>query len=130
MPLATTHLLQAAFAVSVEVAVHGAQGDAGEVGDLPVRQAVALQPQHLHLALDERVRVVIAAVSNRLPIVVSKGEYPHGRLFAWALLCFPCVVYARSQPPAFRAASPRAGEKRWAGLARVWWPLTLTGSRA
>ena len=58
-PVAATHLLQAACAVVVEVALYRAQGDARQVGDLLVGQGVALQPQHFHLTLDVRMRVVI-----------------------------------------------------------------------
>jgi hypothetical protein len=78
-PLAAAHLHQAALEVFAEVALRRAQGDPRQLGDLLVWQAVALQPQHFHLALDVRVRVVVALVVYRFEVFVREGELTHGR---------------------------------------------------
>ena len=40
---------------------------------------MTLQPQHFHLALDVRVRVVIPVVGHGRPVLLREGELPHGR---------------------------------------------------
>src|SRR5262249_8474365 len=79
----------AAFLVFVEVALRRAQGNASEVGDLVVRQAVALQPQHFHLALDVRMRVVIPVGVYRFDVFVREGELAHGRRPWCCLILLP-----------------------------------------
>ena len=63
--------------VLVEVALDGAPGDVGVGGDLVVGQAVALQPEDLHLALDAGVGVVVPVVGQGLPVVRREGDDPH-----------------------------------------------------
>lgn len=69
-PLATAKLRQTAFEIVVEVALHRTQGNAGKLGDLLMGQAVTLQPQHLHLTLDVRMRVLIAVGVYRFQVFV------------------------------------------------------------
>jgi hypothetical protein len=63
----------------VEVALDGAAAQVGEAGDLGVRQAAALQPQHLHLLLDARVGVVEPLAPQGGDVRVGEGKLPHGR---------------------------------------------------
>ena len=77
-PLAAAKQRQAAFEIVVQIALHRAQRDAGKLGDLLVRKVVALQPQHFHLPLDVRVRVVISVVGNSFEVFVREGELSHG----------------------------------------------------
>ena len=76
-PLAAPEQRQSAFEVFVEVALDRAQGDAGEIGDPLMGQAMTLQPQHFHLALDVQVRVAVAVVVYRLAVLVREGELAH-----------------------------------------------------
>ncbi|HVS37368.1 MAG TPA: hypothetical protein VMS17_17535 [Gemmataceae bacterium] len=70
--------LQAAVGELVEVALHAAPGDVGETGDVLVGEALTLEPQDLHLPLDERRRVMVALVADRVEVLGSKGEAAHG----------------------------------------------------
>jgi hypothetical protein len=67
-PVATTHLFEATRKVVVEVALSRPQRDTGKVGDLLVRQTVALQPQCFPLALDVRVQVFVTILRNRFQV--------------------------------------------------------------
>ena len=107
-PVAAADSVQAAFEVLVEVALHRPRGDASELGDLGVGQAVTLQPQHFHLALDVRVRVLVAVPRDHLQVLVREGQFPHGRHPVRASRCFPCIAYGGSALAAIRAGSPRA----------------------
>jgi hypothetical protein len=69
MPPAATQARQAALMILVEVALDGAPGDVGVGGDLVVVQAVALEPEDLHLALDAGVGVVVTVVGQSFPVV-------------------------------------------------------------
>jgi hypothetical protein len=70
---------QAARLILVEVALNGSARDAGQPGDEGVAEAVALEPQHLQLALDAGVGVVEAAMSDRRQVVLRKVESAHGQ---------------------------------------------------
>src|SRR3954451_24074856 len=107
-PVAAADSVQAAFEVLVEVALYRPQGDASELGDPGVGQAVTLQPQHFHLALDVRVRVLVAVPRDHLQVLVREGQFPHGRHPVRAPRCFPCIAYGGSALAAIRASSPRA----------------------
>ena len=78
MPAAATQARQAALEVLVEVALDGATGDVGVGGDVVVGQAVALEPEDLHLALDAGVGVMIPVVGQP-PVVCGEGDDPHDR---------------------------------------------------
>ena len=67
----------AAFEVFAEVALDGAPGDVGVSGDRVMAQAVALEPEHLHLALDPGVGVMVPVVGQGPPVVRRKGDRPH-----------------------------------------------------
>ena len=69
MPPAAAQVRQAALIILVEVALDGAPGDVGVGGDLVVSQAVALEPEDLHLALDAGVGVVVTVVGQGVPVV-------------------------------------------------------------
>ena len=73
VPAEAAEARQAALEVLVEVALDGAPGDVGVGGDLGVGQAVALQPEDFHLALDAGVGVVVAVVGEGPPIVGGEG---------------------------------------------------------
>ena len=74
MPVALAQARQAALKVLVEVALDGASRDIGVGGDQIVVQAVALEPEDLHLALDAGVGVMIPVVGQGAPIVCG-GEH-------------------------------------------------------
>src|SRR5512142_2200360 len=63
--------------VLIEVALDSAPGDVRVGGDLVMAQAVALEPEDLHLALDAGVGVVIAVVGQSVPVVRREGDDPH-----------------------------------------------------
>src|SRR5512147_1268740 len=77
MPPAAAQARQAALMILVEVALDGAPGDVGVGGDLVVTQAVALEPEDLHLALDAGVGVVVTVVGQSFPVVRREGDDPH-----------------------------------------------------
>ena len=74
MPPAAAQVRQAALIILVEVALDGAPGDVGVGGDLVVSQAVALEPEDLHLALDAGVGVVVTVVGQGVPVVRREGD--------------------------------------------------------
>jgi hypothetical protein len=78
LPVEVAHSVESALLEFVEVALHGARRDVGQFGDVGRGQAPALQPQHLHLALDARVRVMIAVVAHLRQDVGAEGERAHG----------------------------------------------------
>jgi hypothetical protein len=78
-PLAAPEQRQPAFEAFVEVALDRAQGDAGAIGGPLMGQAATLRPQHVHLALGVRVRVVAAVVVCRLAVLVREGGLAHRR---------------------------------------------------
>jgi hypothetical protein len=80
LPVEAAHAVESAPRELVEVALHGAQGDIGQFGDVGMGQAPALQPQGLHLALDAGVRVVIPAVANLRHGILAEVERAHGGL--------------------------------------------------
>src|SRR4051794_8378908 len=98
-PLAATHLLQAALEILVEVALRRAQGDSREGGDLLVRQAVTLQPQHFHLALDVRMRVFIAIGADCFEVVVRESKLAHRRCPWCRCILLPNCRLGRLMPP-------------------------------
>jgi hypothetical protein len=67
-----------------------ASARAGKLGDLLVRQAVALQPQYFHLALDVRVRVMIPLVLNRFQLFFRKAERAHRCYPEVGFMVLPC----------------------------------------
>ena len=77
MPAAAAQSSQAAFAVLVEVALDGASGDVGECGDAVVAEAVALEPEDFHLALDAGVGVMEPVVGEGSPVVGREGDRAH-----------------------------------------------------
>src|SRR5262249_25653373 len=108
---AAADLLQAAVEVFAEVALRRAQGDAGEVGDLLVRQAVTLQPQHLHLALHVWVRVVVALAVYRLEVFVGEGELSHRRRLWCRVILLPgCRLWRFTSTAQTCQSSPRGVE--------------------
>src|SRR5262249_433745 len=78
LPVEAADLVEAAGLELVEVALHGAWRDIGQRGDLGVGQALALQPQHLHLALDAGMGMVVAVVANLRQDFRADGERTHG----------------------------------------------------
>lgn len=79
-PVEAADLVEAAGEELVEVALYGTEGDAGQLGDAVVGQALTLEPEDLHLELNARVRVLEAVVADLLQDVVSKSERTHGGL--------------------------------------------------
>ena len=77
MPPAAAQARQTAFTVLVEVALDGAPGDVGVGGDVVVGEAVALEPEDLHLALDAGVGVMEAVVGQGSPVFGSETDRPH-----------------------------------------------------
>jgi len=64
----------------VEVALHRARRDVGQLGDLDVGQASALQPQHLHLALDTGMGMVVTIVADLCQDFRAESERAHSCL--------------------------------------------------
>src|SRR5215212_3338003 len=64
-------------AASWGLTLDGASGDVGVGGDLVVAQAVALEPEDLHLALDAGVGVMVAVVGQGAPVVRREGDRSH-----------------------------------------------------
>ncbi len=80
LPGDATEQVQAALQELVEVACDGAGRDTGQIGDLGVGAAFALEPQHLHLLLDARVGMVVAVVANLVQNLGAEVEVTHGGL--------------------------------------------------
>jgi hypothetical protein len=78
LPTQAAEACQAAGRELVEVALHGAWGDSGEVGNLGVGQSLALQPEDLHLALDAGMRVMVTLVAKLRHDCRAEGEHAHG----------------------------------------------------
>ena len=109
MPPAAAQVRQAALIILVEVALDGAPGDVGVGGDLVVSQAVALEPEDLHLALDAGVGVVVTVVGQGVPVVRREGDDPHdGSTLMLSPGCSPSAVYTHTLPPTIRARPGRA----------------------
>ena len=109
MPPAAAQVRQAALIILVEVALDGAPGDVGVGGDLVVSQAVALQPEDLHLAPDAGVGVVVTVVGQGVPIVRREGDDPHdGSTLMLSPGCSPSAVYTHTLPPTICARPGRA----------------------
>src|SRR5512135_3704775 len=66
MPPAATQMRQTTFKVLVQVTLDGATGDIGVGSDLVVGQALALEPEDLHLALDAGIGVMVPVVGQGL----------------------------------------------------------------
>jgi hypothetical protein len=77
---------QAARQVLVEVALHRAARHVGRRGDLLVGEALALEPQDLHLLLDPGVGMIIAIVTDGVQHRGVKGNGAHGNLLIAAAL--------------------------------------------
>jgi hypothetical protein len=77
MPTAAPQAFQAALQIRVEVTLNGTSGDIGVGGDLIMVQAVALEPEDLHLALDAGVGMMIPVVGQSLPHFGSEDDGPH-----------------------------------------------------
>ena len=115
MPPAAAQVRQAALIILVEVALDGAPGDVGGGGDLVVSQAVALEPEDLHLALDAGVGVVVTVVGQGVPVVRREGDDPHdGSTLMLSPGCSPSAVYTHTLPPTIRARPGRAEYNRQA----------------
>ena len=78
LPGEAADALQAAVEELVEGALHAAPRDIGEVGDVLVGAALALEPQDFHFLLDAGMRVVVARVAKGVAVFGSKGEAAHG----------------------------------------------------
>ena len=94
MPPTAAEALQAAFEIFVEVALDGASGDVGVGGDRVMAQAVALEPEDLHLALDAGVGVMVrswarARRSSAVKVIVRMTGPPDAvlRSFPVSSLC-------------------------------------------
>ena len=126
MPPAAAQVRQAALIILVEVALDGAPGDVGVGGDLVVSQAVALEPEDLHLALDAGVGVVVTVVGQGVPVVRREGDDPQdGSTLMLSPGCSPSAVYTHTLPPTIRARPGRAEYK----LAEVRAPSKSSGRR-
>jgi hypothetical protein len=77
MPRTAMETRQATLEVLVQVALDGATGDVRVGGDVVVVQAVALEPEHFHLALDAGVGVVIPVMGQGLPVFRREGDRAH-----------------------------------------------------
>src|SRR5512135_169995 len=69
--------------VLVEVALHGASGDTRIGGNPVMAQAMALEPEDLHLALDPGVGVMVPVVGQSLAVVGGEGDQAHDRPTCW-----------------------------------------------
>ena len=117
MPPAAAQVRQAALIILVEVALDGAPGDVGVGGDLVVSQAVALEPEDLHLALDAGVGVVVTVVGQGVPVVRREGDDPQdGSTLMLSPGCSPSAVYTHTLPPTIRARPGRAEYNAIKGL--------------
>ena len=74
MPRAASQSGKPPFQVLVQVALDGASGDSGQSRDLVVGQAMALEPEDLHLALDAGIGVMVAVVGQGLPHFRSEED--------------------------------------------------------
>ena len=75
--------VQAAGQELAEVALNGGARDASQAGDVVVGQPLGLEPEDLHLALNERLGVVITVEGDGGQIVVGESDARHGRILAW-----------------------------------------------
>src|SRR4051812_10989848 len=99
MARAATQAGQAPLEVLVEVALDGTTGDIGVGGDVVVAEAVALEPEHLHLPLDPGVGVMVTVVGQVFPDFCWEGERSHDGDSMLSPGHSPSVVYLRPRPP-------------------------------
>src|SRR5512135_3119725 len=83
VPAAASQVGQASLQVLVEVALHGASGDIRVGGNPVMAQAMALEPEDLHLALDPGVGVMVPVVGQSLAVVGGEGDQAHDRPTCW-----------------------------------------------
>ena len=79
MPPTAAETRQTAFKVFLNASLDGAPGDIGVRGNRVVAQAVALEPEDLHLALDSGVGVMVPVVGQSPPVLRREGDRPHHR---------------------------------------------------
>jgi hypothetical protein len=70
--------VQASAAELLEVALDGGARDAGQGGNGVVLEALGLEPQDFHFALDEGFGVVEALPGDGGEVVVAEADGPHG----------------------------------------------------
>src|SRR5262249_56155020 len=75
--------LQAPLGELAEVALDGRARHAGEARDGAVRQALGFEPEDFHLALHERLRVVVPVEREGRQVVGGKGEARLCLIPAW-----------------------------------------------
>ena len=109
---------QAAFEILVEVALDGPARDVGIGGDGVVVQAVALEPEHLHLPLNAGVGVMETVVGQVPPVFWSEGDRAHDGDSVLFPGRSPSVVYILARPPTICARPDRAEYKRRPNLRR------------
>ena len=108
LPAQAANPVEPALLVLVEVALYRARRDVGEGGDVGVGQPQALQPEHLHLALDAGMRVVVAVVAYLRQHFLAEAERAHGCLPAMGIDGYNHAVASRS--PGGNSASLSRGE--------------------
>ena len=108
MAWAATQAGQAPLEVLVQVALDAATGDIGGGGDVVVAEAVALEPEDLHLPLDPRVGVMVTVVGQFLPVFCWEGEGAHDGDSMLSSGRSPSVVYLLARPPTICARPGRA----------------------
>ena len=86
----------------------GATGDIGVGGDVVVAEAVALEPEDFHLALDAGVGVMEAVVGQGSSVFGCEANRPHDGSTRGGSRSFPPAVYAHGRRLAICATSGRA----------------------
>src|SRR5512144_2412819 len=71
------------------IALHGASGDIRVGGNPVMAQAMALEPEALHLALDTGVGVMVPVVGQSLPVVGREGDQAHDGPTRWVPRLLP-----------------------------------------
>jgi hypothetical protein len=79
LPREAADTLQATVGELVEVALDAPSRDVGQAGDVRVGEALAFEPQDLHLLLNARMRMTVAVVADRVAVFGGKRKVAHGR---------------------------------------------------
>jgi hypothetical protein len=80
LPADLVQAVDATLEILIEGSLDGTAGQPGKLGDGVVRESLGFQPDHVHLLLDARMRVMVPLIAKEVENVGSERKIAHGRL--------------------------------------------------